>query len=162
MDLGLGGRGYLLTGASRGLGFATARALVDDGARVLVSSRSQPSVDAAVASLGGAPAAHGLAADLAAADLVITGEGRFDDQSLHGKVISALVGQAGGKPVLVLAGQVTLDPSALAGAGVAAAHSIVDHAGSVELAISDAANQLAGLAAGVAAELGNNGPTRYR
>ncbi|SHW56344.1 putative glycerate kinase [Mycobacteroides abscessus subsp. abscessus] len=104
----------------------------------------------------------GLAADLAAADLVITGEGRFDDQSLHGKVISALVGQAGGTPVLVLAGQVTLDPSALAGAGVAAAHSIVDHAGSVELAISDAANQLAGLAAGVAAELGNNGPTRYR
>ena len=39
MDLGLGGRGYLLTGASRGLGFATARALVDDGARVLVSAR---------------------------------------------------------------------------------------------------------------------------
>jgi len=64
VDLGLGGRGYLLTGASRGLGFATARALVDDGARVLVSSRSAESVDAAVASLGGAPAAHGLAADL--------------------------------------------------------------------------------------------------
>lgn len=67
MDLGLGGRRYLLTGASRGLGYATARALVDDGARVLVSSRSPESVDAAVASLGGAPAAHGLAADLAAA-----------------------------------------------------------------------------------------------
>ena len=65
MDLGLGGRGYLLTGASRGLGFATARALGDDGARVLVSSRSADSVDAAVASLGGAPAAYGLAADLA-------------------------------------------------------------------------------------------------
>ena len=29
MDLGLGGRGYLLTGASRGLGFAAAQALVD-------------------------------------------------------------------------------------------------------------------------------------
>jgi len=74
VDLGLGGRGYLLTGASRGMGFATARALVDDGARVLVSSRSAESVDAAVASLGGAPAAHGLAADLAsptaAAELV--------------------------------------------------------------------------------------------
>jgi 3-oxoacyl-[acyl-carrier protein] reductase len=65
VDLGLGGRGYLLTGASRGLGFATARALVDDGARVLVSSRTPAAVDAAVASLGGAPAAHGLAADLA-------------------------------------------------------------------------------------------------
>ena len=65
MDLGLGGRGYLLTGASRGLGFATARALVDDGARVLVSSRSVDSVAAAVDSLGGAPAASGSAADLA-------------------------------------------------------------------------------------------------
>jgi 3-oxoacyl-[acyl-carrier protein] reductase len=65
MDLGLGGRGYLLTGASRGLGFATARALVDDGARVLVSSRGQESVAAAVAGLGGAPAAQGLTADLA-------------------------------------------------------------------------------------------------
>lgn len=68
MDLGLGGRGYLLTGASRGLGLATARALVDDGARVLISSRSAESVDAAVDSLGGAPSASGVAADLADAD----------------------------------------------------------------------------------------------
>jgi 3-oxoacyl-[acyl-carrier protein] reductase len=68
MDLGLGGRGYLLTGASRGLGLATARALVDDGARVLISSRSADSVDAAVTSLGGAPAASGIAADLGDAD----------------------------------------------------------------------------------------------
>jgi 3-oxoacyl-[acyl-carrier protein] reductase len=65
MDLGLGGRGYLLTGASRGLGFATARALVDDGARVLVSSRSEDGVASAVEELGGAPSALGLAADLA-------------------------------------------------------------------------------------------------
>ncbi len=62
---GLGGRGFLLTGASRGPGLATARALVDDGAQVLVSSRSADSVAAAVASLGGAPAASGAAADLA-------------------------------------------------------------------------------------------------
>ncbi|MGY1754848.1 SDR family oxidoreductase [Blastococcus sp. SYSU D01042] len=68
MDLGLGGRGFLLTGASRGLGLATARALVDDGARVLISSRSSESVDAAVASLGGEPAASGVAADLGDAD----------------------------------------------------------------------------------------------
>ena len=73
MNLGLGGRGYLLTGASRGLGLATARALVADGARVLVSSRSQESVEAAVADLG--DGASGLAADLAdpaAADLLVT------------------------------------------------------------------------------------------
>src|SRR3954447_13148355 len=65
MDLGLGGRGYLLTGASRGLGFATAQALVADGASVLIGSRSADSVERAAAELGGAPAAHGLAADLA-------------------------------------------------------------------------------------------------
>jgi 3-oxoacyl-[acyl-carrier protein] reductase len=63
MDLGLGGRGYLLTGASRGLGFAAARALVDDGARVLISSRSADGVASAVDRLG--PSAFGLAADLA-------------------------------------------------------------------------------------------------
>lgn len=62
MELGLGGRGYLLTGASRGLGFATARALVDDGARVVVSSRGADAVDAAVSSLGAA--ASGMVADL--------------------------------------------------------------------------------------------------
>lgn len=65
MDLGLGGRGYLLTGASRGLGFATARALVDDGARVLLSARGQDSVRSAAKQLGGAPAALGTTADLA-------------------------------------------------------------------------------------------------
>jgi len=63
MELGLGGRGYLLTGASRGLGFATARALVDDGARVLISSRSADGVASAVDRLGSG--AFGLAADLA-------------------------------------------------------------------------------------------------
>jgi 3-oxoacyl-[acyl-carrier protein] reductase len=67
MDLGLGGRGYLLTGASRGLGLATARARVVAGARVRTSSRGADSVDAAVASLGGAPAASGVPADLAGA-----------------------------------------------------------------------------------------------
>jgi 3-oxoacyl-[acyl-carrier protein] reductase len=65
MDLGLGGRGYLLTGASRGLGFATARALVDEGAQVLISSRSRRSINDAVVKLGGAPDAHGMVADLA-------------------------------------------------------------------------------------------------
>jgi 3-oxoacyl-[acyl-carrier protein] reductase len=100
MDLGLGGRGYLLTGASRGLGFATARALVDDGARVLVSSRSAGSVDAAVTSLGGAPAAHGLAADLAdagaASALVEAATARL------GRVDGALVSVGGPAPGSVL------------------------------------------------------------
>jgi glycerate kinase len=94
-------------------------------------------------------AAHtGLADDLATADLVITGEGRFDDQSLHGKVVSALAAGAAARstPVVVLAGQVTLDDAALHAAGISAAFSLVDHAGSVRLAIEDAANQLRALA----------------
>jgi glycerate 2-kinase len=94
----------------------------------------------------------GLSEDVAAADLIITGEGRFDDQSLHGKVVSALAAGARSRqiPVLVLAGQVTLEESALQNAGIAGAFSITDHAGSVHRAIEDAANQLTGLAAEVA------------
>ncbi|HJX43290.1 MAG TPA: SDR family oxidoreductase [Geodermatophilus sp.] len=88
MDLGLGGRGYLLTGASRGLGLATARALVADGARVLVSSRSPESVDAAVAGLG--DGASGVAADLAdpgAAELLVD-RARRELPRLDGALIS--------------------------------------------------------------------------
>jgi glycerate kinase len=100
----------------------------------------------------------GLADDVATADLIITGEGRFDDQSLHGKVVSALTGMADPvrTEVLVLAGQVTLSPEALAAAGVAAAHSITDYAGSVRRAIDDAANQLEGLARATAARTGRD------
>lgn len=103
-----------------------------------------------------------LADDVAAADLVITGEGRFDDQSLHGKVVSALADEARGTPVLVLAGQVALPEAALRGAGIAAAHAVADHAGSVQRAIDDAANQLTELAKVTADRLGNSGTTRYR
>lgn len=96
-----------------------------------------------------------LADDLAAADLVITGEGRFDDQSMHGKVISALAAGAAGHatPVLVLAGQVILDESALRAAGITAAYSLVTQAGSVQRAIDDAVNQLERLAEATAAQL---------
>jgi len=61
MDLWLYERVYVVTGGTKGLGRATAEALVADGARVVVSSRSQESVDAAVAALG--ENARGLAAD---------------------------------------------------------------------------------------------------
>jgi glycerate kinase len=64
--------------------------------------------------------------------------------------------------VIVLAGQVTLDPAQLAEAGITAAYSIADYAGSVQVAIEDAAAQLTGLAGQTAAELGNSAPTRYR
>jgi 3-oxoacyl-[acyl-carrier protein] reductase len=61
MDLGLTDRVYVVTGGSKGLGFAAAQALVGDGARVVVSSRSAEAVDAAVSVLG--DRAVGVAAD---------------------------------------------------------------------------------------------------
>ncbi len=101
-------------------------------------------------------AAHtGIPGELAKADLVLSGEGRLDDQSLHGKVVGALAAAARTRavPVVVLAGQVALGPEACHAAGITAAHSLTDHAGSVARAMEDAAGQLAGLARRTAREL---------
>ncbi len=64
MDLGLADRVYVLTGASRGLGLATAQQLVADGARVVISARVPGRVAEAVELLGGPERAIGLTADL--------------------------------------------------------------------------------------------------
>jgi 3-oxoacyl-[acyl-carrier protein] reductase len=65
MDLGLAGRCYVLTGASRGLGRATADALAAEGAYVVVSSRSPaPAVESI-----GAERAEGVAGSLSDPDL---------------------------------------------------------------------------------------------
>ena len=61
MDLQVEGCAYIVTGGTRGLGRATADQLVADGARVVVSSRHQDTVEAAVAELG--DHAVGVAAD---------------------------------------------------------------------------------------------------
>lgn len=62
MDLGLSGRVYILTGASRGLGRATADILVAEGAQVVVSGRDGDRLAAAVDALG-TRAAVGVQAD---------------------------------------------------------------------------------------------------
>jgi len=105
-----------------------------------------------------------LADDLETAEMIVTGEGRFDEQSLHGKVVGFLADAAGplGIPVIVLAGQVGLENSAVRSSGIMSALSMAEYAGSVRLAQADAANQLMGLASQVAARLGNSGPARYR
>jgi 3-oxoacyl-[acyl-carrier protein] reductase len=54
MDLDLTDRVYLITGGARGLGRATADVLVADGARVVLSGRTEDSLAAARADLGDA------------------------------------------------------------------------------------------------------------
>ena len=105
-----------------------------------------------------------LADDLETAEMIVTGEGRFDEQSLHGKVVGFLADAAAplGIPVIVLAGQVGLENSVVRSSGIMSALSMAEYAGSVRLAQADAANQLMGLASQVAARLGNSGPARYR
>lgn len=63
MDLNVHGKVFLVTGGTSGLGLAAARTLVQEGARVVVSSRRQEAVDKAVAELGGNEVALGVAAD---------------------------------------------------------------------------------------------------
>jgi glycerate kinase len=97
-------------------------------------------------------AAVGLPAALAGADLVVTGEGSFDFQSLRGKVAGGVAGLAveHGLPCLVLAGQVSVGRQEAAAAGVEAAYAVAEHAGSVAAALDRPADRLADLAARVA------------
>ncbi len=67
MDLGLAGRVYVVSGGTRGLGRATAEALVADGARVVLGARDAAGVERAAQELGGAAHAVGVVADLGVA-----------------------------------------------------------------------------------------------
>ncbi|WP_432074305.1 SDR family oxidoreductase [Streptomyces wuyuanensis] len=61
MDLGLKDRVYVVTGATRGLGNAAARALAADGAKLIITGRDAKAVADAAAGIG--PDAVGIAAD---------------------------------------------------------------------------------------------------
>jgi NAD(P)-dependent dehydrogenase (short-subunit alcohol dehydrogenase family) len=70
MDLGLAGRRALVTGSTAGIGYAIARGLAAEGARVAITGRTQGSVDGALARLRKdlpKAEAEGVAADCATA-----------------------------------------------------------------------------------------------
>ncbi len=76
MDLALSGRHVLVTGGSKGIGFACALAFLQEGARVSLAARDAAGLDQAVQRLEGlGHAARGFSADLsqaqAAHDLVL-------------------------------------------------------------------------------------------
>lgn len=93
----------------------------------------------------------GRLAKIADADLVITGEGRLDSQTLRGKLVAVVAAEAhrAGVPVMVFAGQSTLPVRVLPDLGEV--HSLVHHAGSIEEALGQAGPRLTELAAEVAA-----------
>ena len=79
MDLGLSGKAVLITGGSKGIGLACARAFLAEGARVAIVSRERANLDAALSELRAAPGTVvGIAADLvrteAAADMAAQAE----------------------------------------------------------------------------------------
>jgi glycerate kinase len=86
------------------------------------------------------------------ADLVITGEGALDWQSVRGKVVAgaAWTSQRAARPCVVLAGSIELGRREIASMGVDAAYSITELAGSAAAAQAGAAEHLRALAARVA------------
>jgi NAD(P)-dependent dehydrogenase (short-subunit alcohol dehydrogenase family) len=89
MDLQLSGRVALVTGGSKGIGFACAKALLAEGARVAISSRDPANVAAALREL---PGAEGVAADFANADAALAA---IDEVERRLGPIDALVNSAG-------------------------------------------------------------------
>ena len=100
-----------------------------------------------------------LAERIEPASVVVAGEGSYDWQSLRGKAVSgvAAAAAAAGVPCLVLAGQVSVGRREMAAAGVAAAYSLAESAGSVQAARSRAAEELRTLAEQVARDWSRRG-----
>ncbi|MQA18173.1 glycerate kinase [Rugamonas rivuli] len=100
-------------------------------------------------------AAVGLDAAVADADLVITGEGRIDSQTIHGKtpIGVARVAQRHGKPVVAIAGCLAPGAAVVHGHGIAAVFSAVSRPCTVEQALAEAAQNVRSAARNVAAVL---------
>lgn len=86
------------------------------------------------------------------AELVITGEGSFDVQSLSGKVVSGItrVARDHGVPVVVLAGSVLVGRDVYMKAGISAAFSTIRRPCTLEEAMGDVRESLLELAVSVA------------
>ncbi|MBB5936271.1 glycerate kinase [Streptomyces zagrosensis] len=97
-------------GAAGGIGY---------GALVGLGAHFRPGIEVMLDVLGFAPA-------LARADLVITGEGSLDEQTLHGKAPAgvAAAARAHGVEVVAVCGRLALAPGALGRAGIRHAYAL--------------------------------------
>ncbi|GIG40014.1 glycerate kinase [Cellulomonas phragmiteti] len=122
-------------GAAGGVGFALALL----GARLLPGARLvADAVD--------------LPTRIGAHDLVVTGEGRTDWQSLHGKVVAEVAARALplAVPVVVVSGEVLVGRRELSAAGVTAAYAVAEGPDAVREALADPVGTLRARAARVA------------
>lgn len=103
-------------GAAGGVGFAALSCL---------DATLRPGVDVVLDLVG-------FESALAGADLVVTGEGMLDEQTLHGKAPAGVAAAARARdiPVVAVAGRCALDEERLRAAGIGAAYAIADLAGS--------------------------------
>lgn len=123
-------------GAGGGLGYGL----------MLLGGRRVPGIETVMGVLG-------LETAIGASDLVITGEGCFDWQSLRGKVVTgvAAAALAQGRPVVVLAGRVEVGKREYVALGITEAHA-ASADGDVPATPAEAARALAERAARVASQ----------
>ncbi|MFF7334344.1 glycerate kinase [Streptomyces sp. NPDC090306] len=98
-------------GAAGGIGYGA----------LLLGAQFRPGIDVMLDVLG-------FAAALDRADLVITGEGSLDAQTLHGKAPAgvAAAARAAGREVVAVCGRLALSETELKGAGIARAYPLTD------------------------------------
>ena len=91
---------------------------------------------------------------IAGADLVVTGEGSLDEQSLEGKapVGVAVAAARAGIPVVAVAGRLQLSPPRLHEAGIAAAYALADLEPDLRRSIANASPLLRRIGAQIAKE----------
>lgn len=97
VDLGVSGKVFMLAGASRGLGYAVARVLAAEGARVAIGARTAADVQAAAERLRQETGAevHAWAVDARAADSLAAWFAAVDGE--YGRLDGVLI-NAGGPP----------------------------------------------------------------
>jgi len=96
----------------------------------------------------------GFAEAIRGADLVITGEGSLDAQSLHGKAPIGVARAAGGIPVIALVGRLEVHAEQLRAVGITGARALLELEPDAAIAQRDAERLLTELAGQVAAEFG--------
>ena len=125
-------------GAAGGVGFA---------ALALLGARLRAGIDLVLDLVG-------FHAALADADLVVTGEGALDEQTLHGKAPAgvASAARAAGVPVVAVCGVNRLDDVRLRAAGIGTAYALTDIGTDLQQCLADGAPLLERLGARIAAE----------